>query len=50
MNGRRFLTFLAATLITVGQTLIFATDTAASAALFASAANPAATSSVSSLS
>ncbi len=31
MYGRRFLTFTAAILITVGQTLIFATDTAASA-------------------
>lgn len=51
MNGRRFLTFAAAILITVGQALVFATDTAASAeALLASGAIPAAASSVSSLS
>jgi hypothetical protein len=31
MNARRYLTLLAAILTTVGQTLIFATDTAASA-------------------
>lgn len=31
MRTRRYLSFLAATLITVGQTLIFATATAASA-------------------
>jgi hypothetical protein len=31
MNARRYLTLLAAILTTVGQALIFATDTAASA-------------------
>jgi hypothetical protein len=31
MNARRYLTLLAAILTTVGQTLIFVTDTAASA-------------------
>ena len=42
MTPRRFLTFLAAILITLGQTLIFVTDTAASAeAVLASAAQPA---------
>lgn len=30
MNARRFLTFLAASLITAGQALIFAADTSAS--------------------
>ena len=51
MNARRFLTFLAAILVTVGQALVFATDTAASAeALFASGSNPASSSSLSSLS
>ncbi len=50
MNGRQFLTFVAATLITVGQTLVFATDTAASAdALLGAVANPAPASSVASL-
>ena len=40
MTARRSLTFLAAILITLGQTLIFAADTAVSAeAMVASAAN-----------
>jgi hypothetical protein len=40
MTIRRFLTFLAAILITAGQTLIFVADTAASAeAVLASVAN-----------
>jgi hypothetical protein len=48
MNARRFLTFVAAILVTVGQGLVFATDTAASAeALFASGSNPASSSSLS---
>lgn len=47
MNGHRFLSFLAAALITVGQTLVFATDTAASAdALLGAVANLAPASSV----
>jgi len=42
MTARRTVTFLAAILITLGQTLIFAADTAASAeAMLASVANPA---------
>jgi hypothetical protein len=42
MNTRRFLTFLAALLITWGQALLFAADTAASAELvLASVAIPA---------
>jgi len=49
MTTRRFLTFLAAILITVGQTLIFVTDTAASAeSVLASVATQAQSSGVSS--